>query len=136
MMNELRQGVRDEGRSRKSGFAERGSGVGIRLDNKGNNREQRRVSSKSKGNGTELRGKRQPSNNTVGEETMAASVNGRRSSGTRGSKRQIGRRAESERHVCQQSVEWIYSSGGGRTAKGWSGSDGRGVSGETLKGIV
>ena len=136
MMNELRQGVRDERRSRKSCFAERGSCVGVRLDNKGNNREQRRVSSKSKGNGTELRGKRQPSNSTVGEETMAASVNGRRSSGTCRSKRQIGRGAESERHVCQQSVEWICSSGGGRAAKGWSGSDGRGVSSEAFKGIV
>jgi hypothetical protein len=126
MMNELRQGVRYEGRSRKSCFAERCSGVGIRLDNKGNNRKQRRVSSKNKGNGTELRdNKRQPSNSMVGEETMAASVNGQRRSGTCGSKRQIGRGAESERHVGQQSVEWICSSGGGRTARGWSGSDGR-----------
>jgi hypothetical protein len=90
-MNELRQGARDEGRSRKSCFAERGSGVRIWLDNKGNNRKQRRVSSKSKGNGTELRGKRQPSNSTVGEEMMAASVNGRRSSGTCGSKHRIRR---------------------------------------------
>ena len=130
------QRVGDEGRSRKSGFAERGSGIGVRLDYKGNNRKQCRVSSKSKGNGTKLRGKRQPSNSTVGEETMAASVNGRRSSGTCRSKRQIGRGAESERHVGQQSVEWICSSGGGRTARGWSGSDGRGVSGEALKGIV
>ena len=66
------QRVGDEGRSRKSGFAERGSGIGVRLDYKGNNRKQCRVSSKSKGNGTKLRGKRQPSNSTVGEETMAA----------------------------------------------------------------
>jgi hypothetical protein len=136
-MKELRQGVRDEGRSRKSCFAERGSGVGIWLDNKGNNRKQRtRVSSKSKGNGTELRGKRQPSNSTVGEETMAASVNGRHSSGTCRSKRQIGRGAESERHVGQQSVEWILSSCEGRAARGWSGSDGRSGSNRALKGIV
>ena len=69
----LIQRVGDEGRSRKSCFAEeRGSGVGVRLDNKGSNRKQHRVSSKSKGNDTKLRGKRQPSNSTVGEETMAA----------------------------------------------------------------
>ena len=64
-MKELRQGVRDEGRSRKSCFAERGSCVGVRLDNKGSNRKQRRVSSNSKRNGTKLRGKRQPSNSMV-----------------------------------------------------------------------
>ena len=96
------QRVGDEGRSRKSCFAERGSGVGIRLDNKGNNRKQRRVSSKSKGNGTKLRGKRQPSNSTVGEEMMAASGNGRQSSsGTCGGKHQIRGETESERQVCQ-----------------------------------
>ena len=119
-MKELIQRVGDEGRSRKSCFAERGSGVGVRLDSKGNNRKQRRVSSKSKGNGTELRGKRQPSNSTVGEETMAASVNGRRSSGTCGSKHQIGRGAESERHIWQQSVEWVCGRGSSvdRTARG------------------
>jgi hypothetical protein len=66
------QRVGDEGRSRKSGFAERGSGIGVRLDYKGNNRKQCRVSSKSKGNGTKLRGNRQPSNSMVGEEMMAA----------------------------------------------------------------
>ena len=71
------QRVGDEGRSRKSCFAERGSGVGVRLDNKGSNRKQRRVSSKSKSSGTKLRGKRQPNDSTVGEETMTASVNGR-----------------------------------------------------------
>ena len=62
----LIQRVGDEGRSRKSCFAEeRGSGVEVRLDNKGSNRKQRRVSSKSKGNDTKLRDKRQPSNSTV-----------------------------------------------------------------------
>ena len=50
------QRVGDEGSSRESCFAERGSDVGVRLlDNKGNNRKQRRVSSKSKENGTKLR---------------------------------------------------------------------------------
>jgi hypothetical protein len=81
-MKELIQRVGDEGRSRKSCFAERGSGIGVRLDNKRNNRKQRIVSSKSKGNGTKSRGKRQPSNSTVEEETVAANVNGWRSSGT------------------------------------------------------
>ena len=59
VMKELIQRIGDEGRSRESCFAERDSGVGVRLNNKGNNRKQRRVSSKSKGNGTRLRDKRQ-----------------------------------------------------------------------------
>ena len=42
------QRVRNEGRSRESGFAERGSGVGVRLDNKRSNRKQCRVINKSK----------------------------------------------------------------------------------------
>ena len=100
-MKELIQRVGDEGRSRKSCFAERGSGVGVRLDSKGSNRKQCRVSSKSKRNGTKLWGKRQPSDSTVGKETMTTSVNGQRSSGTCGGKHQIRGGTESERQVCQ-----------------------------------
>ena len=118
VMKELIQRVGDEGRSRKSCFAERGSGVGVRLDSKGSNRKQCRVSSKSKRNGTKLRGKRQPSNSMVGEETMTTSVNGRQSSGTCSGKHQIGRGTELERQVCQQSVEWVCGSVVNRRAKG------------------
>ena len=42
---ELSQRVGDEGRIRKSCFAERDSNGGVRLHNNGNNREQSRVSS-------------------------------------------------------------------------------------------
>ena len=73
---ELNQGVGDEGRIEKSCFAERGSSREIGLYNNGNNREQGRVSSESKGNSTELRGKREPGNRTVKEKAMAASADG------------------------------------------------------------
>ena len=72
----MRQRKGDEGRIRKSRFAERGSSREIGLYNNGNNREQGRVSSENKGNSTELRGKREPGNRTVKEKAMAASADG------------------------------------------------------------
>ena len=73
--------------------------------------EQSGVSRESKGNGTALKGTREPDNSMVRVETMAVSANGRRNSGTRGVKHRTGRWTESERQeVCQKSVKWVSNS--------------------------
>ena len=133
----MSQGVGDEGRIRKSCFADKGSNRGVRLHNNGNNREQSGVSSESKWNGTKLMGKMKAGNSSmvVREETKAASANGRRNNRTCGVKHQTGRCTESERQVCQKSVKWVSSSSGNRRARSWSRSD-WGSMREALEGIV